>query len=153
MIAVLQCVNRAAVRVEGNTVGEIGKGLLILLGVGRGDTREDCDRLAAKIAACRIFCDEQDKMNLSLADIGGGALIVSNFTLLADYSHGNRPSYFDAAPPAEADALYRYFCDVLRPRVADLATGEFGADMKIAMEADGPVTITMDSEILKKGRR
>lgn len=153
MIAVLQRVNSAAVRVAGHTVGEIGKGLLILLGVGKGDTEADADRLAAKIAACRIFCDEADKMNLSLADIGGGALVVSNFTLLADYSHGNRPSYFDAAPPLAADALYRYFCNALRPRVANLATGEFGADMKITMEADGPVTITMDSEILKQGRR
>ena len=153
MIAVLQRVSQAAVLAEGQAVGEIDRGLLILLGVGRGDTREDADRLAAKIAACRIFLDEADKMNLSLADVGGGALVVSNFTLLADYSHGNRPSYFDAAPPDEADALYRYFCDVLRPRVARLATGVFGADMKIRMEADGPVTITMDSEVLKKGRR
>ncbi|MBQ3063196.1 MAG: D-tyrosyl-tRNA(Tyr) deacylase [Clostridia bacterium] len=153
MIAVLQRVNHATVRVAGQAVGEIGTGLLILLGVGKGDVREDADRLAAKIAACRIFCDEAGKMNRSLADIGGGALVVSNFTLLADYSHGNRPSYFDAAQPLEADDLYRYFCDVLRPRVATLATGEFGADMKISMEADGPVTITMDSKILKEGRR
>ena len=153
MIAVLQRVNRATVRVDGRVVGEIGKGLLVLLGVGKGDTREDCDRLAAKIAACRIFRDAQEKMNLSVTDVEGGVLVVSNFTLLADYSHGNRPSYFDAAPPAEADALYRYFTDALRPRVASVATGEFGADMKIEMEADGPVTITMDSEILKQGRR
>ena len=152
MIAVLQRVSHAAVMVEGNTVGEIDRGLLILLGVGKGDTREDAERLAAKIAACRIFLDGADKMNLSLVDIGGGALVVSNFTLLADYSHGNRPSYFDAAPPDGADALYRYFCDVLRPLVASLATGVFGADMKINMVADGPVTITMDSKILKKGR-
>ena len=153
MIAVLQRVNRAAVRVEGRVVGEIDKGLLILLGVGKGDTREDADRLAAKIAACRIFCDAADKMNLSLVDVAGGALVVSNFTLLADYSHGNRPSYFDAAPPAEADALYRYFAEVLGARIKQIATGEFGADMKIEMEADGPVTITMDSNVLKQGRR
>jgi len=153
MIAVLQRVSHAAVCVAGRTVGEIEGGLLILLGVGRNDTREDADRLAAKIAACRIFCDKADKMNLSLLDVGGGALVVSNFTLLADYSHGNRPSYFDAAPPEAAEGLYRYFCDVLGARVAKLATGEFGADMKIVMEADGPVTITMDSTILKQGRR
>ena len=153
MIAVLQRVNRAAVRVEGRVVGEIDKGLLVLLGVGKGDTREDADRLAAKIAACRIFCDAADKMNLSLVDIAGGALVVSNFTLLADYSHGNRPSYFDAAPPAEAEALYRYFTEVLGTRINQIATGEFGADMKIEMEADGPVTITMDSNVLKQGRR
>ena len=149
MIAVLQRVNSAAVRVDGAVVGEIGKGLLLLLGVRRGDTAEDAERLAAKVAACRIFCDEAEKMNLSVSDVGGGVLVVSNFTLLADYSHGNRPSYFEAAAPAEADALYRYFADLLRPRVPHVATGEFGADMKISMEADGPVTIVMDSEVLK----
>ena len=111
MIAVLQRVNRAAVSVEGAVVGEIGQGLLILLGVAKGDTEEDAARLAAKIAACRIFHDGEGKMNRSVRDIGGGALVISNFTLLADYHHGNRPSYFDAAAPEEANRLYLYFTE------------------------------------------
>lgn len=153
MIAVLQRVNRAAVRVEEKTVGAIGKGLLILLGVSTADTKEDADRLVKKIAACRIFTDAEDKMNLSVRDVSGEVLVVSNFTLLADYSHGNRPSYFDAAPPAAADALYRYFAEQMATQVKHVATGEFGADMKIDMEANGPVTIVMDSEVLKKPRK
>ena len=155
MIAVLQRVNRAAVRVEGKTVGEIGKGLLILLGVCADDTPEDCTLLAKKIAAHRIFCDENDKMNLSLKDIVGGALVVSNFTLCADYSHGNRPSFFGAAAPEVAEKEYLLFCDALAAHLSrEVARGQFGADMKIDMECDGPVTIVMDSRVLKnKGRR
>ncbi len=152
MIAVLQRADSATVRVEGKTLGSIDRGLLILLGVGKGDTEEDAALLAAKIAACRIFEDGAGKMNLSLCDIGGGALVISNFTLLTDYRKGNRPSYFDAAPPAEAKALYLDFVSCLSQYVARVETGEFGADMRISLEANGPVTIVMDSEILKKGR-
>ena len=150
MIAVLQRVRSAAVSVEGQTVGRIDRGLLILLGVGQRDTREDATRLARKIAACRIFCDEDGKMNRSVTDVQGGALVVSNFTLLADYSHGNRPSYFEAAAPAEAEALYTFFADEMKALVPLVEHGVFGADMQITMTADGPVTIVMDSDKLKK---
>ena len=150
MIAVLQRVNRAAVKVEGTVVGEIGKGLLILLGVCKDDTSEDLELLVKKIAACRIFTDENDKMNLSVKDIGGDALVVSNFTLCADYKHGNRPSYFEAAAPHIAEQSYLSFCDMLGEALSrPVAKGEFGADMKINMECDGPVTIVMDSRVLK----
>ena len=154
MIAVLQRVNRAAVRVESETVGEIGKGLLVLLGVCGDDTAEDRLLLAKKIAAHRIFCDENDKMNLSVADVGGGVLVVSNFTLCADYSHGNRPSFFGAAAPDVAEKEYLLFCDALTAHLScSVERGRFGADMKIDMECDGPVTIVMDSRVLKnKGR-
>lgn len=148
MIAVLQRAARAAVRVEGNVAGEIGKGLLVLLGVAKGDTEADACRLAAKVARCRIFSDAADKQNLSLADVSGGALVISNFTLLADYHHGNRPSYFGAAEPAEAERLYRLFARELAKEVTPVATGVFGAHMDIALEADGPVTIVMDSRVL-----
>lgn len=150
MIAVIQRVARAAVQVENKTVGEIGKGLLILLGVAAGDSKADADALAAKIVRCRIFSDADDRMNLSVKDVDGGALVVSNFTLLANYRHGNRPDYMAAARPEQADALYTYFTDLLRRELPLVQTGEFGADMRVMMEGDGPVTIVMDSEALKK---
>ena len=154
MIAVLQRVNRAAVRVSGQIVGEIDHGLLVLLGVTGEDTVEDGEILAKKIAAHRIFTDENDKMNLSVSDVKGGVLVVSNFTLCADYSHGNRPSFFGAAAPDVANALYERFSVALSERLGwPVAKGAFGADMKIDMECDGPVTIVMDSRLLKnKGR-
>ena len=152
MIAVLQRATSAAVRVDGKVTGAIEKGLLILLGVAKGDTREEAALLATKIAACRIFRDENDKMNLSVRDIGGSALVISNFTLLADYSHGNRPSYFEAAAPAEAEALYLEFSELLRKAGVPTENGVFGAHMKISLDADGPVTIVMDSAKLK-GRK
>ena len=123
---------------------------MILLGVAKGDTEGDADLLAKKIAACRIFTDAADKMNLSVRDIGGGALVISNFTLLADYRHGNRPSYFDAAPPAEAEQLYLYFMEQMKKELVPVAGGRFGADMSIEMIANGPVTITMDSRLLQR---
>ena len=150
MIAVLQRVDSAAVRVEGNTVGEIGKGLVILLGVAKDDTEGDAEALARKIAACRIFTDAADKMNLSVRDMGGEALVISNFPLLADYRHGNRPSYFDAAPPSEAERLYLYFMEQMKKELVPVAGGRFGADMSIEMTANGPVTITMDSRLLQR---
>lgn len=153
MIAVLQRAKRAAVTVEGRTVGEIGNGLLVLLGVKEGDTEKDAELLAAKIAKCRIFTDDEDKMNWSVTDIGGGVLVVSNFTLLANYRRGNRPDFMDAAAPARANELYEYFAEQLRRDVANVATGEFGADMQIELMADGPITIVMDSEVLKQPKR
>ena len=153
MIAVLQRAKRAAVTVEGRTVGEIGNGLLVLLGVKEGDTEKDAELLAAKIAKCRIFTDDEDKMNLSVTDIVGGVLVVSNFTLLANYRRGNRPDFMDAAAPARANELYEYFAEQLRHDVANVAMGEFGADMQIELMADGPITIVMDSEVLKQPKR
>ncbi|MBE6581090.1 MAG: D-tyrosyl-tRNA(Tyr) deacylase [Ruminococcaceae bacterium] len=150
MIAVLQRVSRAAVRVEGEVVGSIDQGLMILLGVSAEDTVGDAACLAKKIAACRIFCDENDKMNLSLTAVAGGALVISNFTLLADYAHGNRPSYFGAAAPDVASALYDEFCRLLSDALSrEVARGRFGAHMDIDMEADGPITIVMDSKVLR----
>ena len=153
MIAVLQRVSHASVSVEGEVVGKCGKGLMILLGVLAGDTEQDALLLAEKIAKLRIFTDENDKMNLSVTDIGGGALVISNFTLAANYAKGNRPDYLNAAHPTVAEPLYRHFTELLGERIARVETGRFGADMQIAMTADGPVTIVMDSAVLKKGGR
>ena len=150
MTAVLQRVKSAAVTVEGQTVGTVGEGLLVLLGVAAGDAEHDADLLAAKIAACRIFCDEEDRMNRSVIDVGGGVLVVSNFTLLGNYRHGNRPDYFGAAAPGEAERLYEYFVAQLKGRGVPVATGRFGAHMNIALDADGPVTLVMESAVLKK---
>jgi D-tyrosyl-tRNA(Tyr) deacylase len=126
---------------------------MLLLGVKKGDSENDALLLADKIAKLRIFSDENGKMNKSVNDIGGGALIVSNFTLCANYAHGNRPDYMEAEKPARANELYEYFVSLMRERVASVGTGVFGADMEITMKADGPVTIVMDSEILKnKGK-
>lgn len=150
MRAVLQRVLSASVTADGAFSGACGKGLLILLGVAPDDGEEDARLLADKIAALRIFSDENGKMNLSLRDVGGEVLIVSNFTLYANYKHGNRPDYFDSAPPAIAEPLYERFIALMRERVGRVASGVFGADMKIAIEADGPVTIVMDSPLLRK---
>ena len=153
MIAVLQRVADASVVADGVMTGKIGAGLMILLGVLEGDGREEALLLAEKISKLRIFTDEADKMNLSVKDIGGGALVVSNFTLAANYAKGNRPDFFAAAHPSVAEPLYEHFVDLLRERIGRVATGSFGADMKIRMTADGPVTIVMDSALLKKGGR
>ena len=150
MIAVLQRVKRAAVIVEGETVGACGEGLCILLGVAKGDTEEDARALAQKIADLRIFTDENDKMNLSLKDVDGEALVVSNFTLLAAYKKGKRPDYFGAAAPDEANRLYEYFCSLLDGQIKHVGRGIFGADMEIDMACNGPVTIVMDSNVLLK---
>ena len=151
MIAVLQRVKRAAVIVEGETVGACGEGLCILLGVAKGDTEEDARALAQKIADLRIFTDENDKMNLSLLTIGGGMLVVSQFTLCADCRKGRRPDFFGAAKPAEAERLYLYFCERIKKEgITSVETGEFGADMQVSLINDGPVTIILDSGELKK---
>lgn len=150
MIAVLQRAAAASVTVETRTVGQIGKGLLILLGVAEGDERIDAELLCRKILSCRIFTDDNDKMNLSVRDIGGEVLVVSNFTLLANYRHGNRPDYMAAAAPDKANELYEYFVSLVRADLGKAATGEFGADMCVSLSGDGPVTIVMDSNELKK---
>ena len=153
MIAVLQRVKRAAVSVENETVGECGRGLCILLGVAKGDTEADAEALLNKIVDLRIFPDDGGRMNLSLCDVDGELLIVSNFTLLASYKKGKRPDYMGAAAPAEADRLYTYFCDLAEKRVKHAARGVFGADMDIEMVNAGPVTIVMDSDVLLKKNR
>ena len=144
MKAVVQRVLRAAVKVGGETVGEIGRGFLILLGVGKDDTPRCCEKLAVKIAKLRIFADENGKTNLSLSDVGGGILAVSQFTLFADCSHGNRPSFFEAAAPEPANRLYEQFCDELEKLGFPPEKGVFGADMKIDMTADGPFTVLLE---------
>ncbi len=151
MKVVLQRVNSASVTADGIPSGRIGKGYLLLVGVGMEDTELDVRLLADKIAKMRIFSDENGKMNRSVTDIGGGALVVSNFTLFADYRHGNRPAFTEAAPPETANALYTLFIDLLKQQVRTVESGVFGADMQIDMQADGPVTITVDSLLLRKG--
>ena len=150
MKAVLQRVINASVSVDGSTVGECGAGLMILLGVAKGDTKADAELLAAKILKLRIFNDENGNMNSSLQDIDGEMLVISQFTLLANYAHGNRPDYFGSAAPDEANELYEYFVSLVKPHVRHTGTGIFGADMKVSLINDGPVTIVMDSDVLKK---
>ncbi len=153
MIAVLQRVAEARVTIDGHSNGEIGRGLLILLGVAKKDTEEDCRLLYEKIPKLRIFEDEAGKMNLSVADIGGEALVVSNFTLLAAYRKGNRPDFMNAALPETAKPLYEQFLAGLGTHIPHVAHGEFGADMQVALTNDGPITIVMDSNVLKLPKR
>ena len=150
MKAVIQRVSSASVEVDGQIVGSCQKGYLILLGVAEGDTELDAELLCKKIAALRIFRDENDKMNLSIRDIDGEALVISQFTLLANYRHGNRPDFLASAKPDEANRLYEYFKDLLSGELRRVESGIFGADMKVSLTNDGPVTICMDSEVLKK---
>lgn len=146
MRAVVQRVNRASVTVAGEVTGEIGAGLLVLLGVGGNDTEKDADYLADKVVNLRIFADAADKMNLSVQEIGGAILVVSQFTLHGDCRKGRRPSYNDAAPPVMAEKLYEHFVTVLRKLGAPVATGRFQAMMEVNLLNDGPVTILLDSE-------
>ncbi len=148
MKAVIQRVTYASVAVDGETVGSCGHGLMILLGVAQGDTEADGDKLLQKILKLRIFEDENGKMNRSIQDIGGEMLVISQFTLLANYKHGNRPDFLNAAPPVEANRLYELFADRAAECLAHVGRGIFGADMKVSLCNDGPVTIVMDSEIL-----
>ncbi len=147
MRAVVQRVTQAAVRVDGRLTGEIGPGLLILVCAMQGDSEAQADQLAAKIAKLRIFQDSAGKMNLSLRDTGGAALIVSQFTLAADL-RGNRPGFSTAAPPDEGRRLYEYFSDRMRDQGITTANGEFGADMAVSLLNDGPVTIWLDTAAL-----
>lgn len=150
MIAVIQRVNSAEVIADGILSGKIGKGLYILLGVEKGDEKSDAIALADKISKLRIFCDDNGKMNLSVINVGGEILSVSNFTLCANYAHGNRPDYFNAESPEAANALYLFFNQEIAKRVGKCEAGIFGADMKTNMSTDGPVTIIMDSYVLLK---
>ena len=153
MTAVLQIVKNATVYADGVLSGRIGKGLYILLGVEVGDTEKDAFLLAEKISKLRIFSDEAGKMNLSVNDVDGEAMVVSNFTLGANYAHGNRPDYLSSAKPPLANELYEYFITLMSERVKHVATGKFGADMRTDMTTDGPVTIVMKSDVLRGGQK
>lgn len=146
MRAVVMRVKHASVTIDGRVNGAIGQGLLILLGVAPTDTPALCDKLAEKALGLRIFCDENGKMNRSLADVGGQVLVVSQFTLFADCKKGKRPSFFGAAAPEHADALYERFLDDCRARGFEPRHGEFGADMQVESCNDGPVTIPLDTD-------
>ena len=144
MRALVQRVTGASVTIDGAVVGEIGAGVLVLVCAMRGDTEAEAEKLAAKLSKLRIFEDAAGKMNLSLADTGGAALVVSQFTLGADTSRGNRPGFSEAAPPAEGERLYEHFAHALRALGTTVATGRFGADMAVALVNDGPVTIWLE---------
>lgn len=147
MRAVLQRVTEARVHVDGVLIGETGKGFLILVCAMGSDTDAQAEKLAAKVAKLRVFKDDQGKMNLSIKDIGGSALVVSQFTLAADL-RGNRPGFSTAAPPAEGERLYRHFSQALEREGVPVANGQFGADMAVSLVNDGPVTIWMDTDQL-----
>lgn len=148
MRAVVQRVSSSSVSSEGRLLGQIGPGLMVLLGVTHADTAEDAERLAGKITRLRIFSDAEGKMNLSLSNIGGELLVVSQFTLYADARSGNRPSYTQAARPDTAVPLYEHFVATLRRAGFTVATGEFGADMQVSISNDGPVTVILDTDSL-----
>ena len=151
MKAILQRVARASVEVDNEVVGSIEQGFLILLGVEQGDDETEARVLADKISGLRVFTDENDKMNLSLADIGGAVLVISNFTLCADCSHGRRPNFSGAARPETAEPLYEYFCQRISDNgVRRVQRGVFGADMQVSLVNDGPVTIDINSKDLKR---
>ena len=150
MKAIIQRVQRASVAVDGNVIGKIDAGFMILLGVEKEDTEIEAQVLASKISVLRVFCDENDKMNLSLSDIGGSVLVISNFTLCGDCRKGRRPSFDNAARPETALPLYDYFCDCLRKADIHVEKGEFGADMKVDLLNDGPVTFIIYSKELAR---
>jgi D-tyrosyl-tRNA(Tyr) deacylase len=151
--AVVQRVSQARVEVEGQTVGQIRLGLLVLLGVGRGDTLEDAAYLARKVAGLRVFSDEEGKMNLSLAEVGGEVLVVSQFTLYGDTRKGKRPNFVNAAPPGEGKRLYEYFCALLAEQGLHVETGVFQAHMEVHLVNHGPVTLWLDSSERYQPRR
>jgi D-tyrosyl-tRNA(Tyr) deacylase len=148
MRAVVQRVTRAKVTVDGEVVGEIRNGLVVLLGIARDDTKVEAAYLVDKIAALRVFDDDQGKMNLSVKDVGGGLLIISQFTLYGDVRRGLRPSWIDAAPPEIAEPLYDFFVRQTRSAIGNVATGKFQAMMQVELVNDGPVTILLDSKKL-----
>jgi D-tyrosyl-tRNA(Tyr) deacylase len=145
--AVLQRVIRAEVRVEGVCIGAVERGLLVLVGVAPGDTVDDAEALAVKVATLRIFEDDSEKMNLAVTDVGGSVLAVSQFTLLADTNRGRRPSFTGAMPPREAEPLFERFCAAVRARGLRVETGRFGAAMQVELVNDGPVTILLDTRV------
>lgn len=144
MRLVVQRVKKAEVKVDGNIVGKIDKGFLVLIGIKVGDTKEQADYLVKKLCNLRVFSDENDKMNLSVKDVKGKLLIVSQFTLYGDCSQGNRPSFIEAARPEEANPLYEYFCNQCELNNIEVQKGIFGADMKVELINDGPVTIIIE---------
>lgn len=144
MRAVVQRVSRASVAVGGRTVGEIGRGLLVLVGFAPGDGREEIDWMAGKLKGLRVFPDGEGRMNLDVGDVGGEMLVVSQFTLYGDVSRGRRPSFLQAAAPEEAERLYDEFVDVCRRGTVPVATGEFGALMDVSLRNEGPVTLVID---------
>jgi D-tyrosyl-tRNA(Tyr) deacylase len=148
MRAVIQRVTSANVIVQGELVGEIGKGLVVLLGVSREDTTKDAEYLAEKITALRVFDDKEGRMNLSVVDIGGAMLVVSQFTLYGDVRRGLRPSWSEAAPPESAEPLYNCFVTEARKRISNVSTGSFRRMMQVELVNDGPVTILLDSQKL-----
>lgn len=141
----IQRVSHAEVTAAGQTLGSIGKGLLVFFGAGEGDTEETAGRFADKILKLRIFEDENGKTNLSMADVGGELLVVSQFTLYADCKKGNRPNFLNAAAPDRAEALYEYFVECCRKRLEKVETGSFGAEMKVKLLNNGPFTLFLDS--------
>ena len=145
---VIQRVTEASVSIEGEVKGKIGWGFLVLIGVGKEDTREIADKYIKKLLGLRIFEDENGKTNLSLADVKGELLLISQFTLYANCKKGNRPSFVDAGAPDQAEALYDYIVEECRKTVPSVQTGEFGADMKVSLLNDGPFTIILDEAIL-----
>ena len=154
MKAVLQRVRRAFVSIDGESVGEIGEGILLLLGVAETDTEKECDFLAEKAAGLRIFEDGEGKMNRSLLQTGGSMLVVSQFTLLANCRRGRRPSFTEAARPEKAVPLYQRFVEKIGEMGIPVETGRFGADMLVSIENDGPVTILLDTdELMTKGEK
>ena len=153
MRAVVTRVSSASVDIAGETVGKIGQGFLVLLGIAPTDTEAQAEKLADKVCGLRVFEDEAGKMNLSLETVGGKLLVVSQFTLCASYRKGNRPDYLAAALPEQAIPLYEAFVARVREQVPDVSTGRFGADMQVAIVNDGPVTIQLDSKVLKQPKR
>ena len=148
MRAVVTRVSAASVTVEGRTVGQIGRGCLVLLGIKTGDGEAQAEKLAEKITGLRVFEDEAGKMNRSLSDVGGGLLVVSQFTLYGNVKHGRRPEFLQAAKSAEAIPLYEYFLRLCRERGFPPQTGEFGAEMQVSSVNDGPVTLILDTDTL-----
>lgn len=151
MKAVIQRVLESSVSVDGKVVGASGKGYMILVGVMKGDTKEQAELLARKTASLRVFEDDNGKMNLSVLDVGGDILAISQFTLCADYKKGNRPSFTDSEEPEKAKALYELYCDELQKNgVKRVEKGVFGADMKVSLINDGPVTICFDTDVWQR---
>ena len=145
---VIQRVLESAVKVDGETIGSIGKGLMVLIGVGKDDTRETADKMVKKLIGMRIFEDDNGKTNLSLADVDGSLLLISQFTLYANCKKGNRPSFIESGDPKEAEILYEYIIDSCKAKVPVVERGKFGADMKVSLINDGPFTIVLDSREL-----